>query len=718
MVSDLLSTLQNLFGFDAFRPGQFEAIQSLLSGRHTLVVMPTGSGKSLVYQLAGLYFPGVTLVISPLIALMKDQVDNLTRHGIPAVFINSTLSVDEQNQRLHALAEGAFRLAYVAPERLRSMRFQQVLDGLSISLLAVDEAHCIVQWGHDFRPDYRYIAAALQQMDNPVTVALTATATPRMQEEIVQLLGLPSAERIVTGFDRPNLTFEVLSTRDVAAKLQALRDLLSSLRGGAALVYVATRHDAEEVAEFVREVCGLGALHYHAGLEVEPRTQIQDAFVTGELPIVVATNAFGMGIDRPDVRLVVHFTLPENLETYYQEAGRAGRDGQPARAVLLYAPGDRTLREWFIADSMYTPEDMRKLDHALRKSGRNELWKTTEDLAMAAGLTEVKVRVGLARLEMAGIVRRLGDAGRSMLLRVDEWNDAVVQATSDWATAHRQREEEHLAGMIAYVESTSCRRRLLLDYFGEAATARAAQCCDNCLKRLPAATDSHSVTLSTESNKGLWLGMRGLLTRVAGILATWFAPPVPRDIAAFLTREDPQFLFGPWHVGCTLGYYKRFSGVQSRLTLIGHLVQRLKYWGQAATLPYLVKAVLQVCAEYPDLLDVDALVPVPPSTPRARDPIRAVGEALSQQVGRPVWVVLTKTRWTSTQKGMRTLAQKRANVSGAFAVQADVRGRRLLLLDDFYDSGATLEEATRVLYLAGASRVCVLALARLHHRCV
>ena len=329
-MTDFSSPLHTHFGFTSFRAGQEEAIQSLLHKQHTLAIMPTGAGKSLIYQFAALQLEGLTLVISPLIALMKDQVDALNRKGISATFINSVISTAEQNQRLTLLSQGKYRIVYVAPERLRNVIFLRSLQNLTLSLLAIDEAHCISEWGHDFRPDYLHIAEARRQLGNPLTVALTATATPKVQSDIVRLLGLPEATtRIVTGFNRPNLMLEVKYTADTETKFRTLSELLrmselNSNAQGSSIIYTGTRRDAEEVAEFVRVICKLQAEHYHAGLIPEDRTRIQERFINGSTPVIVATNAFGMGIDRADVRQVIHYSVPGSLEAYYQEAGRAG----------------------------------------------------------------------------------------------------------------------------------------------------------------------------------------------------------------------------------------------------------------------------------------------------------------------------------------------------------------------------------------------------------
>ena len=704
MGDPLLADLRTHFGWEGFRPGQAEAVRSILAGRHGVVVMPSGAGKSLVYQLATLRLPGTTLVISPLIALMQDQVDALNGRGIPAVFINSTFCGDEQDERLRRLIDGSYRLAYVAPERLRSLAFQKALGRVKVGLLAVDEAHCLLQWGYDFRPDYLHIAAARARMGSPVTLALTATATPGEQDEIVRLLGLPAAERVVTGFDRPNLVFEVLQTPTIVAKLEVLRGLLARLEGGTALVYVATRRDAEDVAEFVREICGLEARHYHAGLEPGPRAEIQDAFMSGRIRVVSATNAFGMGIDPPGVRLVVHFHAPHSLESYYQEAGRAGRDGQPARAVLLYAAGDRALQERIVANSLVTLEDLHHLHQALHGWGRTPFWKTAEELALATGLSEVKVRVGLSRLEVAGALEYFGYAGHSMLLGLGTWDEAAVREAVKIGADQQAHRQERLAAMTAYAEARTCRRRILLDWLGEAAPATSRPCCDNCEAR-PPATGRRRLARST------WKSLRDWSRR----LAPWFTRPVSREVAQFLWRTQPQLLKGPWYTGWTLGSYHRFSGVSTR-TLLGGLVYRFKYCREPAALRHLLPEVLRVCAADPVLLDVDALVPVPPSRLHAPDSVWAFAEALGAQTGRPVWPILSKTRRTLPQKALRTPDEKNRNVAGAFAEPTGVHGRRFLLLDDIYDSGATLEEATRTLHRAGAARVCVLTLIRTSYR--
>ncbi|MCX6376667.1 MAG: ATP-dependent DNA helicase, partial [Armatimonadetes bacterium] len=464
-----------------------EAIRSLLGGRHTLVVMPTGAGKSLIYQLAALENTGTTVVISPLIALMQDQIAGLTRHRIPATFINSSIDGPEQNRRLQGLSAREYRLVYVAPERLRNRPFLDALSKVKVDLLAVDEAHCISQWGHDFRPDYLRIGAARARMGNPITAALTATATPRVQDDIVRLLSIPSAQRIITGFNRPNLFFQVRYASDANGKLHVLKELLTDADGGV-IVYVGTRRDAEEVADFARTVAGVDATHYHGGMDADVRTCVQNDFLSGGLPVIVATNAFGMGVDRSDVRIVAHYTVPSTLEAYYQEAGRGGRDEDPAQAVLIYSPQDRALQEYFIQSDATTMDDLRELYRALQSRGQPEAWATCDDLSIATGFHQVKVRLALAQLETGGSIERLGDDGPRMLIRIAAWDDAAMRKSADDVESRRKLRLNQLNQMIAYAESNSCRRRILLAHFGDRGSAEALDCCDNCRPAEAAAT--------------------------------------------------------------------------------------------------------------------------------------------------------------------------------------------------------------------------------------
>lgn len=334
---DKFSVLKKYFGHDAFRPGQEELVDGILSGRDALAIMPTGGGKSLCYQVPALLLPGLTLVISPLISLMKDQVAALETAGISAAFLNSSQTLEESRQVWSRVRRGVCRLLYVAPERLENQRFLELTENLEIPLVAVDEAHCISQWGQDFRPSYLKIAEFVSALPRrPVLAAFTATATARVQEDIIRQLGLTEPVRVVTGFDRANLFFDVRRPRK---KLPELLSLLAERRGRSGIIYCATRPNVERVwAELNRR--GFSAARYHAGLDEEERRASQEDFQYDRRQIMVATNAFGMGIDKSNVSFVIHYNMPKNLESYYQEAGRAGRDGEPADCILLYGAGD------------------------------------------------------------------------------------------------------------------------------------------------------------------------------------------------------------------------------------------------------------------------------------------------------------------------------------------------------------------------------------------
>ena len=350
---DKIAVLRQFFGFSAFRAGQQTLIDAVLSGRDALGVMPTGGGKSLCYELPALLLPGLTLVVSPLISLMKDQVMALRNAGIPAGCINSAMSMDELREAYRDARYGAYKLLYVAPERLLTDGFCALAQELEIPLIAVDEAHCISQWGQDFRPSYLKIVDFLQQLPRrPAVAAFTATATAQVRADIVRILQLREPETVVTGFDRPNLRFDVLRPKD---KRAALLQLLSERRDKSGIVYCATRKSVEQVCGFLREA-GFAATRYHAGLDAEERRENQEAFICDRSPVMAATNAFGMGIDKSNVSYVIHYNMPKSLEAYYQEAGRAGRDGSPADCILLFSSGDVTTAKFLIFNSSENEE--------------------------------------------------------------------------------------------------------------------------------------------------------------------------------------------------------------------------------------------------------------------------------------------------------------------------------------------------------------------------
>jgi ATP-dependent DNA helicase RecQ len=402
--------LRDRFGFQEWRPGQRILVEAVLAGRDALAVMPTGAGKSLCFQLPALVLPGVTLVISPLIALMKDQVDGLQERGIAATFINSSIPYAEQEERLLAVRSGRVRLLYVAPERFRSRAFLRSLEGVDISLFAIDEAHCISQWGHDFRPDYLKLRWAIETLRPERVLALTATANATVQADILQQIPRPALQKFVGGFDRPNLHFAAERLAKKADKPRLLVELVQRLKSG--IIYTATRKAAEELISLLSGQ-GVKAVCYHAGLEQEERRQIQDLFMSGAVPVVCATNAFGMGIDKPDIRFVIHYQMPGTVEAYYQEAGRAGRDAQPSECHLLYSAADLIVQKFFIeaenppraaVEGVYSVlvSEARRHPEALVEMTNEDVAKRVPELESSMGVsTCIKI------LETAGHLVRL-----------------------------------------------------------------------------------------------------------------------------------------------------------------------------------------------------------------------------------------------------------------------------------------------------------------------
>ena len=471
---DVALLLRDRFGFREFRPAQKQVIDRVMAGENALAVMPTGSGKSLCYQLPALALPGVTLVVSPLIALMKDQVDQLNRLGLPATVINSTVSREQQRSRLEQTIAGRIKLLYVAPERFQNDDFRDALARSQVSLFAVDEAHCISQWGHDFRPDYLRLRQVVSNLKSPPVLALTATATPAVRRDIVVQLGIADAAQVVSGFDRPNLYLEV---REVATNLEKIRAILGIARWAPlGIVYAGTRKNVDEIYNSLRRA-GIEAAAYHAGLALPDRKAVQDRFMRASECVIVATNAFGMGIDRSQVRFVVHADIPDSVEAYYQEIGRAGRDGEPARCLLLFNYADKWIPEFFI-DSSHPPADI--LRYVFGKLCRSKSKEIVGDAwRKLAGTKDHRFHASIALLSRFGYVEKIHTQEGSGV-RILKPNDPGLDGINfEELEARRQFEYKKFGVMLDYASRfrKHCYRSFILSYFGEWSRKRD---CDNC----------------------------------------------------------------------------------------------------------------------------------------------------------------------------------------------------------------------------------------------
>ena len=477
--------LEKYFGFREFLDAQEEVITAIAGGSDALVVMPTGGGKSLCYQLPALLLEGTTVVVSPLIALMKDQVDALQRRGISATLINSTLTPGEQRERIQALARGEFKLVYIAPERFRSRSFLEALGQSTIALFAVDEAHCLSMWGHDFRPDYFRLGQVLETLGRPLVAAFTATATPEVRRDILTHLALREPREFVAGFARPNLKLLITPVANEAEKYERLNALIREHKTG--IVYCSTRKRVEAVAETLR-LAKISSILYHGGMNDEEREKAQNEFMQGRRDIVVATNAFGMGIDRPDIRFVVHFDVPGSVEAYYQEAGRAGRDGEAATCDLLFNHADTRVQEFFIEGSNPPLEFITQTYEMLRREAneKHELQISIKEMALRLGdeRSDMMISSSLHVLDREGYIDRFDIPGKRVRgTRVLQPGVRGPQLKLDAAKLREKerRDRAKLRMMIDFAYARECRQQAILRYFGESDPARCGNC-DICLE--------------------------------------------------------------------------------------------------------------------------------------------------------------------------------------------------------------------------------------------
>jgi len=653
----LYRTLRDRFGLEEFRPGQLEAVEAALSGKRLLLIQPTGWGKSLVYQMVAAE-RGLTLVFSPLKALMRDQVREAEKYGLKARVLNSDMEPEEQEAILKEASEGGVDLLYIAPERRHNGLWREWYGLLPIRALVVDEAHCISQWGHDFRPDYRRIIEFVQLLppQTPV-IAVTATATRRVQEDIEAQLG-GSLHVIRGSLTRPNLSLHVVRVGDEAEKFAEVYRWVSFLEG-TGIVYTATKASAEAIAAFLQEN-GVDARYYHADLPSEERKAIEEALLNNEVKAVVSTNALGMGINKPDLRFIVHAELPGSLLAYYQEIGRAGRDGLPAYAVLIYDPEDRSIQEHFIKNSK-PPEEAYQRVHQILQTEVLSI----RDLSLKTGLSQTALRNILADLEDQGIVAKVATDYRAI--------SSEMPDLSRYEPIREQKRRD-LEEMVRYVETSLCRMEHICHYLGDP-TASSCGVCDNCTPR------------------------------------NW--PPVSEDVLA----SARAFVSHPRiHLKSKLKETKVYQDARALSyyngTRVGETISHHKYETRQPFPEWLVDEAAQVVKKYWGDVAFAGVVAVPST--KSGDLVRDLAERLASKLGLSFLDVLVKIRHTRPQKELTNRAQKRQNLRKAFAVKAPLRGT-LLVVDDVADSGVTFEEVGKVLKGAGAEHLYALALAKTRH---
>jgi ATP-dependent DNA helicase RecQ len=530
---------QELLGYEQLRPGQEEAITAVLHGPDTLAVMPTGSGKSAIYQIAGALIPGATIVVSPLIALQRDQVEAIAGMDAGrAALVNSALPASERTEALDEFAEGAAEFLFLAPEQFANEETFARVQASKPSLFVVDEAHCISEWGHDFRPEYLRLGAVIEALGRPRVLALTATASQPVRQEIVKRLGMREPRIVVRGFDRPNIRLAVEGFSDEEDKREALiAHVIDAPKPG--IVYAATRKHAEELAAALVEH-GVDAVAYHAGMAAGERTRVQEAFMSDAAEVIVATTAFGMGVDKLNVRFVYHLDVSESVDAYYQEIGRAGRDGEPAEAILFYRPEDLNLRRFLAASGRVDADQMARVAEAVQDAAGP---LRVDEIGDEADLSQTKVAIALNRLEDVGAVDVL-PSGEV----VTNANGAMAETVEEAAEAQenlRAFARSRIEMMRGYADMTDCRREYILYYFGEV-YAPPCDNCDNCLagRSVTKSLSAQPYPIDSQVVHKLW--GPGMVMRHAGdTMVVLFDSVGYRTLAVDLVMEEGLLARGP-----------------------------------------------------------------------------------------------------------------------------------------------------------------------------
>ncbi len=665
--------LSERFNLQSFHPGQREIIEHLVKGKRVLAIQRTGWGKSLCYQMASMYFPYLTLVFSPLKALMRDQCQRCNDvYHIPSAIVSSDFSEEENCITLEQAVSGKIKILYIAPERLDNLLWQSYVLRMRLSMIVVDEAHCISTWGHDFRPHYRRIVTLLGALPANVPVlALTATANQRVERDIRQQIGM-SALIIRGSMQRPNLHINVV---DVSGDVEKLNYLVANLPTwlDSGIVYTATKSSAEMVAAFLRAQ-GIEAEYYHAGREDIERQNIEQGLMTNRYKVVCSTNALGMGIDKPDIRFVVHYHVPASPIHYYQEIGRAGRDGDSARCVLLYDPEDLAIQRHFIQGAKPPGKSYETVLALIRNEVQG--WRLT-DLLRVTGFSRSVIQNILLDLEEQGLIQRIKPDNRTTLY-VSERLGQVDIALYERVRAQKELE---LADMQNYAQSNQCFMDYLTSYLGDAPGYHCGTC-GNCQWEM-----WRSVPVS-----------RDISEAVEYFLEQTFLPGIEKRG----TIKQPEH-----EAGWSLSYH---GGTKT-----GKLVRASKYEGAGPFAEELVLRAVEIVHTRYLVADLDGIVSVPPT--KSGNLVEDFARRVASKLGVKYIPVLAKQRATQEQKVCTNAVQKKENVKGAFAVQelAQIEGYTLLLIDDIYDSGYMLREVGATLMKAGAKAVYPLTITRTLH---
>ncbi len=654
-----------------FHPGQRDIIEQLVQGRRVLAIQRTGWGKSLCYQMACLYYPHLTIVFSPLKALMRDQCQRCNNvYSIPAAIVSSDFSIEENKVTLERAIAGNFKILFISPERLGNEDWQTYVTQMGISMIVVDEAHCISTWGHDFRPDYRRIVRLLDALPKHILVlALTATANRRVEQDVLQQIG--AGTQVVRGtMERPNLYLNVVELRGDREKLSYLGEVLPRLPG-TGIIYAATKNSAEMIAAFLSQQ-GVSAEYYHAGREDTLRQDIEQKLMANTYKVICSTNALGMGIDKPDIRFVIHYHIPASPIHYYQEMGRAGRDGKVAWCILLYDPADLTIQEYFIRNAKPEGKHYETVLALLRASTRGQ---RESDLMLETGYAQKAVRTILSDLEEQHFISR--NARERTYVALPRLGAVDFSA---YDTVRLQKQQE-LADMQRYAQLRGCYMEYLTTYLGDEAGYHCRTCGQCRVSNFPHIRPSKGIQIAADR-----------------FLVKDYLPRIEKHG----TEKHPEH-----EAGWSLSYH---GGSR-----IGELVRSSKYEHAGPFTQELVdQAVDLLRSRYP-LNTIDGIVSVPPT--KSGELVEMFARQVSTRLHIEYLPVLTKVRLTQEQKHFTNWRQKKDNVNGAFRVitPAQIAGCTLLLIDDIYDSGYMLREVGKVLMQAGAKAVYPFTITRTMH---